>query len=126
LKKAFVAALLTSAAVATLAVPAGAAVPKTKPTATIICDDAGNTAQVWFTAKRTAVDAGNCTDWVGLVSGDALLAVAPGAHFHRRTNWEGANFVRISPSTMCNGDWDYAVVVRPGRHGRFEVPACRS
>jgi hypothetical protein len=91
-KKPLAALLLTAATVATLAVPAGAAVPKhDAPNATLTCGT--RSARVWVSFTRMAADNQCKSQWLVISVGNGSqsdpmgysVSVAPGAHF----NWAG-------------------------------------
>ena len=115
MKKPLTALTLAAAAVATLAVPAGAAVPKTPPTATLKCGS--RTARVWNTGTFVAVD-NRCTkQWLILsyvVASQSSPATfdrsfAPGVHF-RHDGWNmtdegrGSLFWRLAVRPQCGGE----------------------
>lgn len=136
MKKPVVAALLTAAALATLAVPAGAAVPNRPASVTIACNDgSGKSAEVWRRAGQLAAKNPCLTQWLvmpygqGYANGafDNALELAPGAHF----NWnkkQTATYLRgnlprdeVLADEICNGisEGDPTLVysykdVRPG------------
>jgi hypothetical protein len=121
---------------------AHAAVPKTKPQQTLMCDTFGNTAKLWYTKKknvvtRLAVDASSCSGWVGAVAADGhdgytLIALAPHASFNRHVHLPSPAdyrpFLRAINDPvfeMCPGpaDLTQAYVVWPHNHGRLEAPS---
>ena len=102
MKKPLAALALAAATVATLAVPAGAAVPKTPANQTVPCHDGSRkSAGVWWTSQDpqdpsesgvTQLAAKNpCKQWLTLrwgvpsesAPGEQTFFVAPGVHF----NW---------------------------------------
>jgi hypothetical protein len=102
LKKPLTAVLLIAGALATMAVPAGAAVPNRTPKFTVTCrDKPGKAARVWWRWKKpptpyasgiTEYAADNpCGEWLVIPYGgfyassaaENVLDVAPGVHF----NW---------------------------------------
>ena len=106
MKKPLTATLLAAAAVATLAVPAGAAVPKRPASQTVPCNDgSGKSAQVWQRPGQLAAK-NPCHQWLLLAAAgnDASGAfgseqvLAPGAHFNwgKKQAW--------APTTV--GLWD--------------------
>jgi len=86
---------LVPAAVAALAVPAGAAVSASRPTYTIACPDGPGTARVWVTVKqgqmRTLAADNPCDQWLTTILtgsyGAGVIGVEPGAHLNRYGSW---------------------------------------
>jgi hypothetical protein len=99
-KKPLASLLISAAAVAALAVPAGAAVPTKQATQTVPCNDgSGKSAQVWNTAGHLAAT-NPCRMWLLMGYGSSTYAsgadsngyaLAPGAHF----NWGRPRAVRV-------------------------------
>jgi hypothetical protein len=128
-KKPLAALLLAAATVAALAVPAGAAVPKTATDLTFPCNDgSGKSAQVWstryFAAKNPCRSSYLVIGYGGSPdsqSSGSMVDVAPGAHFSqgRRSvlTWQ----VHLGQPDWCSG-YDGNYVVTPHSHGKF-VPS---
>lgn len=92
MRKPLASLLIASATVAALAVPAGAAVPKTAADQTIPCNDgSGKSAQVWMGRGQFAEKNPCRTQWLFVLYGGQYYSgaygdaagLAPGAHF----NW---------------------------------------
>jgi hypothetical protein len=114
LKKPLTAALLTAAAVSTLAVPAGAAVPQHRqPTQTLACGK--KTAQLWNTGWLVAAK-NPCRQWLIIRHftasqsdpGPAYMSVAPGAHFSvGRLDWNElgeSTDMHLAGGPNCDGN----------------------
>jgi hypothetical protein len=133
-KKPVAAALVIAASIPTLALPAGAAVPKKKAQLTISCaDGTGHSARVWYVKRRsmlTRLAAYNpCARTLVLIwnrnggseTSGSILGVAPGAHFNRHTSFYGDNLgARLDePWSICGGEWHSAWWVAANNHGRI-------
>jgi hypothetical protein len=94
--------------VAALAVPAGAAVPKTPASQTLPCNDgSGKSAQVWVGHTTLAAKNPCRTQWLTLGFGglfgnlepELALQVVPGAHF----SWDKRQTAQYSESKPYDG-----------------------
>jgi hypothetical protein len=132
-KKPLTAALLTAAAVAILAVPAGAAVPKTNAQITVPCGDSPKAARVWYRVKghiRQLAGDNPCDQYLVIFFGNRgnsdstywTLNVAPGAHFSHGPTFGNNVVARLEPQPLCGQAANY--LVRPGTHGKFESTSC--
>jgi hypothetical protein len=114
MRKPLAALLLSTATVAALAVPAGAAVPNRPASATIPCNDgSGKSARIWHRPGQLAAK-NPCRRWLELDYGgqsyngafDDAYVLAPGAHF----NWGGKRAVhlagggRLVDGPFCTGN----------------------
>jgi len=115
-------AVIAAATIATLAVPAGAAVPKKKATTTLACPgESGKVARIWTSHHRGnltkfAVD-NPCSQYLVFhgaqtyASGDSrsAMAVVPGAHFNwgkKRIAMYSTAIVTIQPAFKDMSDWE--------------------
>jgi hypothetical protein len=120
LKKPLAAALITAAAVATMAVPAGAAVPHETPTTTLSCGP--EVARVWDTSKHLAADNPCQSLWLRVAISTQngygkpiIVDVASGAHF----NWAGKYAKKGKLYTFLEQDAQCGTpVVLRGSHGK--------
>ncbi len=117
-------ALIAAAAVAALAVPAGAAVPTRPPQGGLQCDSV--VTRLWFDAKHVAADNAGCSSWYIIRYAGVTIDVAPGAHFNVNLATLGQPdatselyLQQLSDSWGC-GDF----VFWRNSHGRPKVPAC--
>lgn len=128
-----VAATLIVASALTVAAPAGAAVPKTKQSTSVVCpDEPGKSARVWIKIGRSgyptkfAVD-NPCKAFLAFAAGsyasgaaEDTLLVAPGAHFNwgkKRINMyiQGLSFDGSSyweRTAECQGSTTVRIVYR--------------
>jgi len=115
---------LAAATVATLAVPAGAAVPNRPAQGGLRCD--GVVTRLWFDAKHLAADNAGCSSWYVIQHDGATIDVAPGAHFNVQlatlglTAGDGLYYQHLSDTWGC-GDF----VFGRNSHGRPTTKACR-
>lgn len=142
MKKPLATLLLVPAAVAALAVPAGAAVPDKPADRTVPCPDGPGAARIWSMVKGgrlTKLAADNpCDQWLPIElgqdgSGDlhGVVDVAPRAHFNRQVNlpYQGAGPNPASGDvtgpdfgdqiTTCDHWWDNSWYVTASGHGVF-------
>lgn len=113
MRKSLTAALLTAAAVATLAMPAGAAVPSKPAKLVRACPDGVGTARLWFTRSKGALtklavdnpcaqhlmfhhegDRDHTDEWLA----------APGSHF----NWGKKRIAQYNAGAVVPQLWKFA------------------
>ena len=128
MKKPLTAALIVAASLAIVTMPAGAAVPKKPAAQTYPCNDgSGKSAQVWGAGPQLAAENPCRTQWLDIALGpeygssapDAMLELAPGAHFNwakkQTAKWTGSesfDWARLGPGNQCSDEsavlWVYS------------------
>jgi hypothetical protein len=133
-RRPLIALVMSAATVVTLAVPAGAAVPKTAPDATVPCPaPAQGVARVWYSHGHLAAK-NPCSQWFvfwGEVVGPPPIHpthynVAPGAHFNARavTRDHQFGYRGFLSEPQCSWSATNYTVLR-GSHGKMQpTPPC--
>jgi hypothetical protein len=136
-------ALAAATTVATLAIPAGAAVPRRSPTSTAPCDVEGDPGHVsvWTGHGQLAVENTCKKTWLEIWDNGASNApesqisywnVAPGAHFNWKWSYP-ANYTPSSPSFLRWGvetvgpktcGVKSSLIFYKGSHGKAVRPHC--
>jgi hypothetical protein len=114
-KKPLAALALAAATIATLAVPAGAAVPKTKPTWTVPCTTRSQNPTTG--AETTHYEKGHASVWVLVGTGGPMTAVgsAPTGDGLAATN-PCSHWLSIYGGNGAGHDDNWSLLLHPGAH----------